>query len=121
MCTDRVWQQNSSVDRLQYDGRRLGSPGPSPLPLALHALVQGMAVNLEAETQAIADSGIDEEDYMRSQAAKYDAIAAAGRYPYFAKMMRDLPETFSLDIDELFERGLTSMLDGFRVAIERGH
>jgi len=88
------------------------------LHVLLHAFTQGMAVNLEAEAQAIADSGIGEEEYMRSQAATYDAVATSGRYPYFAKMMREIPDSFRLDIDELFERGLTSMLDGFAVVIE---
>ncbi|MEP7001039.1 MAG: TetR/AcrR family transcriptional regulator C-terminal domain-containing protein [bacterium] len=90
------------------------------LHVLLHAFIQGMAVNLEAETQAIADTGIGEEDYMRSQAARYDAVAAAGQFLFFAKMMRDLPEEFRIDIDELFERGLTAMLDGFAVTIRRG-
>ena len=49
-----------------------------------------------------------------------DAVATSGRHPYFAKMMRDIPEAFTLDVDELFERGLASMLDGFAPLIERG-
>jgi DNA-binding transcriptional regulator YhcF (GntR family) len=101
------------------DATPLDGIGKLRLHVLLHAFIQGLAVNLEAETQAIADSGIGEEDYMQSQAAKYDAIAAAGRYPYFTQMMRDIPGEFRIDMDELFERGLTSMLDGFAVAIER--
>ena len=84
----------------------------------LHALTQGMAVNLEAEAQALADTGVSEGDYMRTQAPKYEALAATGRYPHFARMMGDLPEEFTLDIDELFERGLAAMLDGFGASIE---
>jgi DNA-binding transcriptional regulator YhcF (GntR family) len=102
------------------DDTPLDGVGRLRLHVQLHAFVQGMAVNLEAEAQAIADSGIGEEEYMQSQAAKYDAVAAAGRYPFFAKMMRELPDSFTLDIDELFERGLTSMLDGCAMAIARG-
>ncbi|MEO8561299.1 MAG: TetR/AcrR family transcriptional regulator C-terminal domain-containing protein [bacterium] len=101
------------------DDTRLDGVARLRLHVLLHAFIQGMAVNLEAEAQAIADTGIGEEDYMQSQAAKYDAVAADGRYPYFAKMMRELPDTFALDIDELFERGLTSMLDGFAMEIKR--
>lgn len=31
---------------------------------------------------------------------KYDVVAASGRYPYFAKMLRDIPEDFTLDVDD---------------------
>ncbi len=101
------------------DASSLDGVGRLRVHVLLHAFIQGMAVNLEAEAQAVADTGIGEEEYMRSQAATYDAVATSGRHPYFAKMMRDIPEEFTLDIDELFDRGLTSMLDGFAPLIER--
>ena len=100
------------------DASALDGVGRLRVHVLLHAFIQGMAVNLEAEAQAIADTGIGEEEYMQSQAAKYDAVATSGRHPYFAKMMRDIPEAFTLDVDELFERGLASMLDGFAPLIE---
>jgi len=101
------------------DSTSLDAVGKLRVHVLLHAFIQGVAVNLEAETQAVADSGIGDEEYMRSQASKYDAVAAGGRYPYFAKMMREMPEEFSIDVDDLFERGLASMLDGFAVMIGR--
>jgi DNA-binding transcriptional regulator YhcF (GntR family) len=101
------------------DAAPLDGAGKLRLHVLLHGFTQGMAVNLEAEAQALADTGVSEDDYLRSQAATYGALAATGRYPYFAKMMRDIPDGFTLDIDELFERGLAAMLDGFGTVIER--
>ena len=96
----------------------LGAEEKLRLHVVLHGFTQGMAVNLEAEAQAVAETGVSEEEYMRTQAARYDALVMTGRYPYFAKMAGGLSEDFALDIDELFERGLSAMLDGFSAIIE---
>jgi AcrR family transcriptional regulator len=99
------------------DRTPLDAVGKLRIHVLLHAFIQGLAVNLEAEAQAVADTGMSDEEYMRSQAARYDAVAERGRYQYFAKMMRDIPAEFTIDLDELFERGLTMMLDGVAMAI----
>jgi hypothetical protein len=86
--------------------------------VVLHSFIQGLAVNLEAEAQAIGDTGITEEDHMRLNEATFSALAGSGRYPYFAKMMRGISPSFELDIDALFELGLARLLDGFTPLIE---
>jgi AcrR family transcriptional regulator len=99
------------------DATPLDAAGKLRLHVLLHAFTQGMAVNLEAEAQALADTGITEEDHMRAQDARYDAITADGRYPYFARMTRELGQEFTLETDDLFERGLSVMLDGVAALI----
>ena len=94
---------------------------PTPLDAAsklrlhvlLHGFTQGMAVNLDAEAQAVGETGVSEHEYMRRQEASFAALAATGRYPYFAKLMREMPREFEIEIDDLFERGLAALLDGF--------
>lgn len=100
------------------EGTALDAVGKLQVHVIIHGFVQGLAVNLEAEAQAVGETGISEEDYMRAQEAKFAALAASGRFPYFAKMMREIPEVFELDFDALFERGLEAMLDGFTAVIE---
>jgi DNA-binding transcriptional regulator YhcF (GntR family) len=101
------------------DASSLDGAGKLRVHVMLHGFTQGMAVNLEAEAQAVAETGVSGDDYMRAQAARFDALVTTGRYPSFAKLMRDLPDDFTLDIDELFERGLAAMLDGLKPLIER--
>lgn len=84
----------------------------------VHAFVQGMAVNLDAEAQAIGETGMSDDEHMLTQAAKFAALAGSGRFPYFAKMVRAVPSSFALDFDALFERGLEALLDGFTARIE---
>jgi hypothetical protein len=55
---------------------------------------------------------------MRAQEARFAALAATGRYPYFARLTRRVPDGFELDLDGLFELGLTALLDGFARVIE---
>lgn len=101
------------------DASVLDAPGRLQVHVLLHGFIQGMAVNLESEAQAIGDTGMSEQDYMRTQEAKFIALAATGRFPYFAKMLREMPEEFDLDFEVLFERGLTALLDGFSPLLSR--
>ena len=54
----------------------------------------------------------------RQPFARFSALAASGRYPYFAKLTKGVPEGFAIDLDELFEIGLAALLDGFARRIE---
>lgn len=80
--------------------------------IIIHSFIQGLAVNVEAEAQAAADTGLSDEDHMQTQEPRFFALAASGRFPYFAKMLREVPGDFELDHDRLFERGLKALLDG---------
>lgn len=88
------------------------------LHVVLHGFVQGIAVNVEAELEAASETGTSETEHMDEQAARFESIAAARGYTAFSEMMRAIPEGFDLDLDALFERGLTALLDGFAVRIE---
>ncbi|NVB82431.1 MAG: GntR family transcriptional regulator [Kofleriaceae bacterium] len=100
------------------DGSALRAPAKLQVHVVLHSFIQGLAVNLEAEAQAIGDTGITEEDHMRMNEAKFAALADSGRFPYFAKMMHGISSSFELDIDALFELGLARLLDGFTPLVE---
>ena len=67
------------------DGSALDAAGKLQVHVVLHSFVQGLAVNVEAEAQAVGDTGTTEEDYMRAQEGKFAALSASGRYPSSAR------------------------------------
>lgn len=81
------------------------------LHLVLHGFVQGLAVNLELEEHARSESGVSDEEHVDRQAQAFASLAASGRFPAFTRMSKGLG-AFDLDLDRLFERGLTMLLDG---------
>lgn len=91
---------------------RLNAKERLNLHVLLHSFVQGLAVNVEAEAHAVRETGIDEEEYMRGNEPQFEALASSGQFPFFARMLREIPQEFELDLDALFELGLTALLDG---------
>ncbi|HET6709197.1 GntR family transcriptional regulator [Amycolatopsis sp.] len=88
----------------------------------LHVLffshVQGMAVHLEREQNALASSGLTEDDWIDRQGAAVTAMAAG--HPTFTRMLADLAETgYDLVLDDLFESGLRALLDGLALRYGR--
>lgn len=79
----------------------------------LHGFVQGLAVNIESEADAAGESGMTDDEWMNQRMSAFATAAASGRYPAFATVLRDLDGGFDIDFDDLFERGLTALLDGF--------
>ncbi|HSY23087.1 MAG TPA: TetR/AcrR family transcriptional regulator C-terminal domain-containing protein [Polyangiaceae bacterium] len=109
----------SAIAYADWMFRALSQAGLSPVAqmhahVILHGFVQGLAVNLETESDAAAESGISDEAWMDSRKAKFEALAASGRYPHFGRLLATLGP-FELDFDELFEQGLAALLDGFAV------
>ena len=100
------------------EGAPLDEPRKLQLHVVLHGFIQGLAVNVEAEAQAVGDTGTTEEEHMRAQEAGFAALAASGRFPAFARMLGGIPDQFDLDLDALFELGLRALLDGFAPIIE---
>jgi DNA-binding transcriptional regulator YhcF (GntR family) len=88
------------------------------LHVAVFSYVRGLAINLESERAAEAETGITEEQWVARQTGPLSALVASGRYPSFARV---LAEGFDLDLDRLFELGLAALLDGLarKVARER--
>ena len=96
----------------------LADAGASPamqmrVHVILHGFVQGLAVNVDAEAEARGETGIDDDEFMARQAKAFESIASSGAHPAFAKVVRGLGEDFDMDLDELFERGIAALLDGF--------
>jgi DNA-binding transcriptional regulator YhcF (GntR family) len=100
------------------DGHGVGAGARLRLHVILHGFIQGIAVNLETEAQAISDTGMTDDDWMRTQASAFAALAASGHYPAFAAMFAELASGFELDFEVLFELGLGALLDGFESIIE---
>lgn len=100
------------------DGHGLSAATRMEMHVALHVFIQGITVNLETEADAVGQTGITEEDWMAQQSGAFDALAASGRYPAFAAVLRELSNGFELEMDRLFELGLAALLDGFALAIE---
>ncbi|GGP91435.1 GntR family transcriptional regulator [Streptomyces roseolilacinus] len=82
--------------------------------------VQGVAVTLEREAQAEAATGKTDDEWMDTQRSALGALAASGRYPSFARTLGALENgEYDLDLDALFDLGLTALLDGLAPRMER--
>lgn len=77
----------------------------------LFSYVRGMAINLESEAQAEAESGLTADEWMDAHVGAITAIAGAGEFPHVSRMTG---LDFDLDLDALFELGLRCLLDGLR-------
>lgn len=87
------------------------------IAILLASYVQGSAVNLESETEALRDTGLDSDQWMQAQERRFAAMMATGRFPTMATIL-DVPE-FDLNLDTLFEFGLAIVLDGIAALIRR--
>jgi AcrR family transcriptional regulator len=100
------------------EGRGLDPAVRLEVQVMLYAHVQGLAVQLEAEAQAQAATGLTEDDWMAVHGPELGAIAATGRYPHFTALMGAFAATgFELDLDRIFELGLRTLLDGLAVTV----
>ncbi|MEU7581305.1 TetR/AcrR family transcriptional regulator C-terminal domain-containing protein [Streptomyces sp. NPDC041068] len=100
------------------DGHGLAPETMMDMHVLLYSHVQGLAVSLEQEAHAEAETGLTEDEWMDRQAAAVREIAASSRYPTFRKVSDALAGGYDLRLDELFELGLGSLLDGFTAVIE---
>ena len=82
--------------------------------LMLINYVRGTAVNLEAEAEAEAATGLDSEEWLESQAQFWTSLPAAG-YPLFQRL---ISQEYDFSLDEIFEFGLQRLLDGLAVLIK---
>jgi DNA-binding transcriptional regulator YhcF (GntR family) len=79
--------------------------------IMVFSYVRGMAVNLESEAQAEAESGLTADEWMDAHAGTLTSLAAGGDFPHFRRITG---LDFDLDLDALFELGLRCLLDGLR-------
>jgi AcrR family transcriptional regulator len=103
------------------DDRGLGAAARLDLQIMLLTHVQGLAVQLEAEAQARAATGLTEDDWMAEHGPALEGIAATGRYPRFAALMGELTAAggYDLDLDRIFALGLRTLLDGLAATVFR--
>ncbi|WP_327000206.1 GntR family transcriptional regulator [Dactylosporangium sp. NBC_01737] len=112
---------------LRHGEWMLGALGGLGLPatrvfdlyIVLYSHGQGLAVNLDREARAQAETGLSDEQWVDAQAADLHAFARSGRYPNFAGVTGGLADGYAFDLDVLFETGLRALLDGFERLIER--
>ncbi|MFC6020076.1 TetR/AcrR family transcriptional regulator C-terminal domain-containing protein [Plantactinospora solaniradicis] len=72
--------------------------------------VRGTAVNLEREAEAEQDTGVTDDEWMRTRGAAVAAMFNAGAFPLLASSA-NRPDV-DLNLDSLFEFGLQRLLDG---------
>jgi DNA-binding transcriptional regulator YhcF (GntR family) len=87
--------------------------------LILFNFVRGFATSLEMEATAEADTGVTADEWMEVQKPALGALVADRDLPAFRAVLDSFePDGFDLDLDELFESGLSYLLDGFQRATE---
>ncbi|MGW4520667.1 GntR family transcriptional regulator [Amycolatopsis sp. NPDC004378] len=80
--------------------------------------VQGVAIHLEREQNALASSGLSEDDWMNRQTPAMMAVTSG--YPIFTRMLGELGETgYDLVLDDIFESGMRALLDGLALRYGR--
>ncbi|MFH9954019.1 TetR/AcrR family transcriptional regulator C-terminal domain-containing protein [Streptomyces roseolus] len=83
--------------------------------LTLLNYIRGLALNMETEREAEAQSGLDSEEWMDAQEPAFRATLEGGRYPALARLAR---AGYDFDLDGLFEFGLQRLLDGLAVLLD---
>ncbi|MEU4969801.1 TetR/AcrR family transcriptional regulator C-terminal domain-containing protein [Streptomyces smyrnaeus] len=103
------------------DGHGLHPATMLDLNVLLYSHIQGLAIQWERETAAESSTGLSEDAWMAQQAGTLASLTASGAYPTFARLVDALGEDgYDLHLEQLFETGLASMLDGVaRLVAER--
>jgi AcrR family transcriptional regulator len=83
--------------------------------ITIYNYVRGIAINLEAERQAEAETGLTEEQWLTSQGAALAELVSSGQYPGLARVRA---RGYDLDLDRIFELGLPCLLDGLGKVVE---
>ncbi|MEV5480881.1 MULTISPECIES: TetR/AcrR family transcriptional regulator C-terminal domain-containing protein [Streptomyces] len=101
------------------DGHGLAPAAMLHQNVLLYSHVQGLAAQLEREAQAESATGLSSDQWLDAQAPTLAALTASRDYPTFTRVIEALGEGgYDLHLDELFEIGLTSLLDGLAVLID---
>jgi DNA-binding transcriptional regulator YhcF (GntR family) len=97
------------------DGLGLDVQTMMDVHITIYSYVRGIAINLEAERQAEAETGLTEEQWVQSQGAALTDLVSSGHYPTLAKVRA---RGYELDLDRIFELGLPCLLDGLAKVVE---
>jgi AcrR family transcriptional regulator len=76
--------------------------------------VRGTAVNLEAEAEAEAASGLSSEEYLETQEPRLESVLPPGAFPMFRQLISN---EYDFSLDHIFEFGLQRLLDGLATLI----
>ncbi|MEV5592315.1 GntR family transcriptional regulator [Streptomyces sp. NPDC052496] len=87
------------------------------LALTLLNHVRGTAASLEEDLEAEQHTGMDQEQWMASLEPEYERILKSGSFPMYAGI-NDADDAGTLQLDAMFEFGMTRLLDGYEVFIE---
>jgi AcrR family transcriptional regulator len=88
------------------------------LIVAVTGHVLATAVNLESEFEALQNTGVTPDEWMRAYEPKMAEAAVLERFPRLLAV--GLEPDFDMDLDTVFEIGLELVLDGLAARIERG-
>lgn len=87
--------------------------------LILFNFVRGFATSLEMEATAEAETGVTADEWMEVQKPTLEALLTERDSAAFRTVLDSFePDGFDLDLDELFESGLSYLLDGFERATD---
>jgi DNA-binding transcriptional regulator YhcF (GntR family) len=78
--------------------------------------VIGVAASLQMDTEAEQETGLTAEEWMEKQSTDFEDIVAGGRYPLLAALAAR--PGFDMNLDTVFELGLSLLLDGFARLVE---
>jgi AcrR family transcriptional regulator len=92
------------------EGFDLGPSDQMHVHLLLFSFVRGLAMSLESEAEAEQDSGMTSDEWMEAQEDQLAALATSDAVRTFLWTAQN--SNFDLDLDTLFEFGLTRILDG---------
>ncbi|NUP81487.1 MAG: GntR family transcriptional regulator [Nonomuraea sp.] len=100
------------------EGSALDATGRMHVHTLLYSFVQGLAANIEREQRARNATGLTADEWMTAQEDIFQALSASGRLPAFGRAIEELGGDFDLDLDRLFEFGLSALLDGLTGLVE---
>ncbi|NUP10575.1 MAG: GntR family transcriptional regulator [Polyangiaceae bacterium] len=101
-----------------FDGLGLDIPTIFFLHVTIYSYVRGIAIDLETEAQAQAETGITDSEWVDAHAEVFRAIAAEKSLPTFNRLFTGLEGNFDFDLDKVFQFGLGPLLDGLGLLIE---
>jgi DNA-binding transcriptional regulator YhcF (GntR family) len=84
--------------------------------VTVSGFVIGIAASLQMDTEAEQETGLTADEWMEKQGPDFDDIVAGGRYPLLAAVAAQ--PNFDLELDTVFELGLSLLMDGFARLVE---
>ncbi|GLX97130.1 TetR/AcrR family transcriptional regulator C-terminal domain-containing protein [Herbidospora sp. NBRC 101105] len=105
----------NAIAHTEWTMRAVSDQGLDPLTMihvaaTVAGFVRGTAVSLEREAEAEQDTGLTDDEWLRTQGNALAVAMRAGSFPFMAGLLAR--DDVDLSLDTLFEFGLQRMLDG---------